>query len=249
MKVINRNALSYDSSAAAYDRGRPGYPAEAINAIVNKFQMDDCSTVVDLGAGTGKFTRTLLSTDARVLAVEPVQGMRAELRLRSPGIGVVAGLAEAIPLANGSADVVTVAQAFHWFDPKKAVAEIHRILRPEGGVALIWNRRDMGQQVQRLIHDIVLPYRGDTSSQDESYWKSFFNLGVFFTPLTEQSFRHRQIATIEGLIDRILSFSYIAALPHDKQAAVSAQLDSLKKNLPEVFPLDYITYLFTATRL
>src|SRR5712671_3101577 len=122
-------------AADVYERGRPDYPAVAIARIVSRLGLGRGRTVLDLAAGTGKLTRLLVPSGANVLAVEPVREMRTELERRVPGVATLGGTAERIPLNNGYVDAVTVGQAFHWFSPDPALREIHRVLRPGGGVA------------------------------------------------------------------------------------------------------------------
>ena len=136
-------AKGFQAGADAYERGRPSYPDEAIAFTVEMLGLDAAATVVDLGAGTGKLTRLLVPSGARVVAVEPVEGMRRKLvELAAGAVRVLDGTAEAIPLPNGSADAVVVGQAFHWFAGAPALREIHRVLCPDGRLALLWNVRD-----------------------------------------------------------------------------------------------------------
>ena len=139
---VHEVALGFDSTAAAYERGRPDYPPAAVEALVEALAIGPASTVVDLGAGTGKLTRLLVPTGARVVAVEPLAGMRAELATAVRGVEVLDGTAEAMPLGDGRADAVVAAQAFHWFADHQSLSEIHRVLRPGGGLGLVWNVRD-----------------------------------------------------------------------------------------------------------
>lgn len=246
--MIDSIALNYDNAANAYDRGRPSYSPEAVAAIVEKLHISVGCTIVDLGAGTGKFTRLLLDTGARLIAIEPVPGMRDRLRSAALGVSILGGVAESIPLADGSADAITAAQSFHWFDPKLASAEIHRVLRSGGGFALIWNRRDMSQPLQQCVHDIVSPYRSTNSAHDNYEWPWYFNDERLFSPLREESFDYAESSTTERLIDRIMSFSYIAALPKGDQTGIRNKLHDLGQSLPESFPLHYICHVFTATK-
>ena len=119
-------AAGFSLGAAAYERGRPGYPAEAIGWLAEQLGLRAGRTVLDLAAGTGKLTRALVETGAEVVAVEPVDEMRAQLEAAVPAARALAGTAEEIPLADGAVDAVTVAQAFHWFDRDAAFTEIHR---------------------------------------------------------------------------------------------------------------------------
>jgi SAM-dependent methyltransferase len=129
----SRRGASVGAQAAAYARGRPGYPAAALRFCLH----EDARRVLDLGAGTGKLTDGLLDLGLAVVAVEPSAEMRA---LIAPAADVRAGTAEAIPLEDIAVDAVLVGQAFHWFDRDAALAEIVRVLRPGGTVGLLWNR-------------------------------------------------------------------------------------------------------------
>ena len=130
-------AAGFGASVNAYERGRPGYPSAAIRWLARRLPLKAGVTVVDLAAGTGKLSRPLVSTGARVIAIEPLEAMR---RAIGPGIEAREGTAEAIPLPDASVDAVSVGQAFHWFDGKLALAEMHRVLRPSGMLALLWTR-------------------------------------------------------------------------------------------------------------
>ena len=130
------------ADADLYERARPGYPPEVVAWLVDHLRLGPSRVAVDLAAGTGKLTRLLVASGARLLAVEPVAGMRTVLAGVCRGVPVVAAGAERLPLRTGSADAVTVAQAFHWFDADAAFGELHRVLRPGGRVGLVWNVRD-----------------------------------------------------------------------------------------------------------
>jgi SAM-dependent methyltransferase len=144
-------------AAGEYRRGRPGYPAAAIEHLAERLDLGPGRSVVDLAAGTGALTRPLLALRCVVVAVEPVAEMRAQL---PAGARALDGTAERIPLPDAVADAVTVAQAFHWFDGDAALAEIHRVLRPDGVLALIWNRRVLEDPVNAAIEELVAPHRG-----------------------------------------------------------------------------------------
>src|SRR5712691_5874982 len=129
---------AFSDVADAYARARPDYPDEAVRWLAG----DEPHDIVDLGAGTGKLTRSLVALGHRVTAVEPLDEMRAQLVAALPGTIALAGSAEAIPCPDASADVVSCAQAFHWFAHDAALPEIARVLRPGGRLALVWNSRD-----------------------------------------------------------------------------------------------------------
>lgn len=196
-------------AAEAYERGRPGYPAAAVDFLAARLRLERGRTVVDLAAGTGKLTRPLLATGADVIAVEPVAEMRAAL---PAGVHVLDGTAEAIPLAAASADAVTVAQAFHWFDGDAALAEIHRVLRRGGALALVWNRRRMDDPLNQAVEELVAPYRGHTPALRTNAWRAAFERTELFGPLEAHAFPNEQSLDADGLADRVASISFIAAL-------------------------------------
>ncbi|HUN09102.1 MAG TPA: class I SAM-dependent methyltransferase [Aggregatilineales bacterium] len=242
--MLHSNAQNFDSVADAYERGRPDYPVEAVNIIVQALGIRPESAVLDLAAGTGKFTRLLVPTRAHIIAVEPVNGMRTMLAKLVPDIEIWQGTAESIPIPDTSVDAVTVAQAFHWFQPEEATVEIHRVLRPEGGLALIWNRRNLNQPLQQAIDDIVTPYRGTPRTNDSLRWREGFDRTTLFTPLQEHSVPHSQNIDTLGLIDRVLSFSYMAKLPESDKEVVRERIRFLTSKLSDRFELMYTTSVF-----
>src|SRR5205085_4756807 len=139
--VDPRRARSFGGVAGAYRRARPSYPPAAVRWVLD---WAPGPRVVDLAAGTGKLTEVLRAEGADVVAVEPLDRMREELRAAVPGVAALAGAAEAIPLPDASADAVTVAQAFHWFRTDEALTEIGRVLVPAGVVGLLRHMRDDG---------------------------------------------------------------------------------------------------------
>jgi ubiquinone/menaquinone biosynthesis C-methylase UbiE len=129
----------FGNAAREYELGRPRWPAELIDRIAGELRLGPASTVLDLGAGTGKLTRDLVPRFGHVLAVEPDDAMRGVLQEVVPDAEALAGSAEAIPLEDDSVDAVFTAEAFHWFASDESVAEIARVLRPGGGFAIFWN--------------------------------------------------------------------------------------------------------------
>jgi SAM-dependent methyltransferase len=134
-------AARFGDVADRYERARPLYPESALSELAVRCGVRPGTAVLDLGAGTGKLTRQLVAVGADVVAVEPATGMRRRLEAEVPGVPVLDGTAEAIPLPDASVQVVTAGQAFHWFDTRRALDEIARVLRPSGWLALLWNER------------------------------------------------------------------------------------------------------------
>lgn len=148
-------ARSFGSNADAYERTRPLYPEEAVRWVVG----DDARRILDLGAGTGKLTRSLVALGHDVIAVEPSSEMIGQLRLALPGVEALEGAAERIPILPGRVDVVTAGQAFHWFDAELALPEIARVLRPGGTIGLLWNLWDEASPLVARMYDLLPPFR------------------------------------------------------------------------------------------
>ena len=178
-----RRASSFAGVADAYERSRPGYPVDAVRWLVGGEPGD----VLDLGAGTGKLTRSLVALGHRVTAVEPLPEMLEQLRAALPGIEVALGSAEVIPLPDASVDVVTCAQAFHWFDHDRALVEIARVLRPGGRLALVWNTRDEREPWVDELSDAMVGRTG----VDHGVAAPIASSGLF-GPVEEAEFDHVQ---------------------------------------------------------
>ncbi|MFF3727923.1 class I SAM-dependent methyltransferase [Streptomyces erythrochromogenes] len=141
---MTTRARSFDAAAASYAAHRPGYPPALLDAVEELAGRPLAGArVADVGAGTGIATALLHERGAEVLAVEPGDGMAAQLRRAHPGIPVVRGDGDRLPLATGAFDLLTYAQAWHWTDPARSVPEARRVLRPGGALAIWWNDADL----------------------------------------------------------------------------------------------------------
>ena len=246
---IHETALTgFGRGAPAYERGRPGYPAEAVDWMTERLGIGASSTVVDLGAGTGKFTRALVASGARLYAVEPSPEMREQLRGAVPAATVLNATAEAIPLPDGSVDAVTAAQAFHWFATERVLGELQRLLRDGGGLGLIWNRRDMSDAIQQALESIVARHRAGTPGHESDRWMDTMNATRRFSPMGERQFSYEQSLDRAGLRDRVLSISFIAMLDDAGRRAVAEEVDAVAAG-ETGFRLPYRTevYLFRRT--
>jgi SAM-dependent methyltransferase len=232
------------AAADVYERGRPDYPTAAIDAIVDRLGLRPGRTVLDLAAGTGKLTRLLVTSGADVLAVEPVPEMRAELEQRVRGVGVLAGAAEGIPLPDAAVDAVTVGQAFHWFDRDAAFREIHRVLRPGCGLALIWNARDERNPVQAALSGIIDPLQGNTPRRQSRDWKTLLAESDLFERSERLLFDHAQELDEQGVVDRVTSISFVAIAPPAVRADVEARVRALVAGAPRPIRLPYMTELY-----
>lgn len=242
-------AVGFAAAAAEYERGRPGYPA-AVAHVVAACGIGPGRTVVDLGASTGKFTRLLTATGATVLAVEPVAEMAAVLAEVAPGVRVVGGTAEAIGCDDASVDAVVSATAFHWFDLPRAAAEVARVLRPGGGLGLVWNIRDESVRWVAALSEVL----GGSQRQGERYGRRDWATAVeqaapgLFGPLALHEFLHAQSLDRAAFRDRVASISYVAsAAPAERDRLVAGAL-ALVDGFPEPFELPYVTRVWTGSR-
>ncbi len=242
---VHRVARAFDATAAAYERGRPDYPQAAVDALAGALGIGAGTTVVDLGAGTGKLTRLLVPTGARVIAVEPLAGMRAELETAVPSAEVLDGTADAMALPKGSADAVVAAQAFHWFAGEEALAEIHRVLRPEGGLGLMWNVRDVSVPWVARLTEILDRYApDDVPRHRRDDWRRVFETTDRFTTLEQRSFPHAQVVDPQSVRDRVGSISFVAVLSQRTRQAVLDEVAALVAAEPPPVTIPYETRVY-----
>lgn len=248
MSIHEDARRGFGRGADAYERGRPGYPAKAIRWLERRLELGPGRTVVDVGAGTGKLTRELVASGAAVIAVEPVAAMRAVLEQAVPEARAMDGTAEAIPVGDGSVDAIVVAQAFHWFDGPAALAEFHRVLRPDGRIALIWNGRLREQPLHRAINEIVEPYRRDTPTHYRGEWRESIACTALFTPVGDLEVPFEQDLDADQLVDRVGSTSFIAALPDAERERVLARIRDLAARTDGPVRLGYVTQVYLYQR-
>lgn len=226
----------YSSKVSDYVAGRPEYP-EALLA-----DLPAADTIIDLGAGTGKFTELLALTGKHILAVEPIVKMAARIPVdRLAEVEVLIGSAEFIPAHDHVAGLICCATAFHWFEYEKATREILRVLKPEGALALIWNVRDDQVPWVSAFSKIMDYYAGETPRQSNGKWRVIFD-DTRFRHLTSRTYPFSQPMPVTGIVDRALSTSFIAVLPKDEQDIVRAKIMSLIANDPSLTNRDIIEF-------
>jgi ubiquinone/menaquinone biosynthesis C-methylase UbiE len=224
---VRQEAGSFSKVAPEYERGRPDYPASTADWIAEATGLGPGQVVVDLAAGTGKLTRQLVRSGARVIAVEPLAEMLDQLVALLPETEAIVGTAEATGLPSGQAAVVTVGQAFHWFATPEALAEIARVLEPAGYLALVWNQRDLTQAVQADLTRIMAPHRRAEPSYESGAWAEVMGATPLFEKAGEHHVAFTQVLDVAGLSDRVASTSFIASLPPDEHAEVLRQVRAL----------------------
>jgi SAM-dependent methyltransferase len=243
--IVNRDeqsrgpAASFGLVAGSYERGRPGYPEEAVRWLVG----DEPRDVVDLGAGTGKLTRSLVALGHRVTAIEPLPEMLELLPAAAPGASAILGNAEVIPLPDTFADAVTAAQAFHWFDLDVALPEIARVLRPGGRLALVWNARDDREPWVAKLSETIGSETLDRGDVEEPIEAS-----GLYGPVEKMTFRWTQHLDRATLRDLVLSRSYCAARPPAEREPILAAVDRLfdEHAASGVLDLPYVTECYRA---
>ena len=213
--------LSFGNVAETYDRVRPPYSRVLLDRAEEVLELDAQARVLDLGAGTGRVTRELVRRFEHVVAVEPDERMRA---LHGEA---VAGSAEAIPLEDASVDAVFVGEAFHWFDPEAAIPEIARVLRPRGGLAMLWTHwwetePPLPDEALRMLRE---PW-DRSQSQRRQPWRGAFD-GSPFEPLQVEDDTDEITVDADGLLTLYSTTSALASLPPNEREALFDRVRSL----------------------
>jgi SAM-dependent methyltransferase len=241
MAVHHVADTGFDREAEAYERARPSYPPECVEWFAEHLRIRPGHRVLDLAAGTGKFTRLLEPRGAQLLASEPVDGMREVLHRTSPRVALVSSTAERLPFRAASLDAITVAQAFHWFDAPAALEEAARVLRRDGRLGLVWNARDRSAPHVDALWSIMdrvekkAPWR-----QHEDWREAAFTETPFFGPLHEATFHHEPVMSVDEVVERFRSVSHVAVLDDDAKRAVLDEVRDLLATHPATAGRDRI---------
>ena len=220
-------AVGFDRAAADYERGRPGYPAAAMTILARELAIGPGRRIVDLAAGTGKLTRSLIDLGAEVVAVEPVAGMRTALQQAVPGVEIHEGTAEQIPLGDGTVDAVLVAQAFHWFDVPAASAEIHRVLVAGGGLAVVRNEWDRSVPWVDALQQLIRGQPQHEPRHPAVQWRAQLEATGRFTPLSEEVVPNLVSGDLATLRARVASLSFIATMPAPRRDRLLDEVSDL----------------------
>ena len=243
METIHHSAAEgYSAKADIYVHGRPDYPADVDGWLRNDLGLIDGKTVVDLGAGTGKFTPRLLATGAAVIAVEPVLAMLERLVRLHLDVEAKEGSAEHIPLADASVDAVVCAQSFHWFATPEALRDICRVLKQGGALGLIWNVRDETVEWVAALTKIMEPFAGDTPRYRTQEWRRLFPADGFSVPRVRRFSNAHTGSPGQVIVARVLSVSFIAALPDREQERVASQIRELIAVSPDLAGKALVTF-------
>ncbi|MCC3763021.1 class I SAM-dependent methyltransferase [Glycomyces sp. TRM65418] len=237
------HALSFGQAADLYDAIRPTYPAEALEWMLGPAPKD----VVDVGAGTGLLTRGVIALGHRVTAVDPDDLMLAKLTASSPGLAAAhTGAAEALPLPDASADVITAGQAFHWFDRPRALPELRRVLKPGGVLAPVWNMRDESVDWVARLTAIISNSRGELTPTDADAPGYF---APDFGEVETRVFHHGKPFDRDGLIRLVQSRSYYLTADAERRRELTEAVGDLADTHPDLagkdtFTMPYVTCAF-----
>ena len=238
-----QRARSFETVAEEYERHRPDYPPEAIAWAAAQLGLEGGARVLDVGAGTGKLTRVLVAAGFDVVAVEPGRGMLDQLRLAVPEAETHEAPAEAIPLPDASVDAAFAAQAFHWFDRERALPELQRVVRPAGGLVLVWNWWDERDPLQKELGEL-LGYTGHEPYREEELpaepW--FREAGRTVVETTEES-------SPDALVGYLATASSFLVADPDERERTLADVRTIASRYGERFPLPKLTYVFAFAAL
>ncbi len=241
----------FSSAAELYQQVRPNYPQEVVNWLKEDLKLNQHATAVDLGAGTGKFLAYLKQATPNIIAVEPVTEMLEQLKIVHPDVQTLQAKSDQIPLDSESIEAVLCAQAFHWFANHETLTEIHRILKPQGHLGLVWNQRDENVDWVKALADLLATMEGDTPRYHSEQWKQVFEDQSLFELVSSKTFTQLQTGTVENVVSkRLLSTSFIAAMSDEEQFKLKATFEQIVfeytgKRAEDEIDFPYTTYVYS----
>jgi SAM-dependent methyltransferase len=242
-------STSFGAAAATYEAGRPGYPAEAVEWMLQPARRaGHALRVADVGAGTGKLTRALVELGADVVAVDPDPAMLQNLRRNVVGVPTFVGSAEALPLPDSSLDAVVLGQAWHWVDADVASQEVARVLRPGGVLGLVWNIRDESVDWVRRLTEVM-----HGSHAEQLIAGGGPRVGAPFDGLESHVSDWSRPMTLAALADMMRSRSYIITASPDERTRIEGEFDALFAERDELLAggaidLPYRTHAYRVVR-
>ena len=254
MALHHAAETGYNLAAADYERVRPSYPTRALSVLADALDLKAGQRVADLGAGTGKFTRLLALTGAKVIAVEPVAAMRERLTELLPQVQAVAGVAEATGLPDGCVDAVVAAQAWHWFDGPAALTEIERVTGPAGRLGLVWNTLDLTVPWVAEYSRIYQTWRtAEVPVHTDGSWRTAFERRRCWKPLNSAFVANPYVTDREGVLGQALTSSRISTLGETARQEIRRELLAVLDRYPETrgerIEIPYVTDIYwTAKR-
>lgn len=245
----------FSSAAELYQQVRPNYPQDVVTWLKQDLELNANSSVIDLGAGTGKFLPYLKQITPHIIAVEPVTEMLEQLKIVHPDVQILQAKSDQIPLNSASVDAVLCAQSFHWFANIETLNEIHQILKPNGHLGLIWNQRNEQVDWVKALTNVLSPIEGDTPRYHSGQWKQVFENQFLFQLENTKVFSQVQTGTVENVVSkRLLSTSFIAAMPEQEQLKLKQQFEQIVfeytgKRAQDEIDFPYETYVYNFKKL
>lgn len=240
----------FSSAAELYQRVRPNYPQEIVHWLIEDLKITPHATALDLGAGTGKFLDYLTQATPNVIAVEPIAEMLEQLKIVHPEVQVQQASSHQIPLKSNSIDAILCAQSFHWFANLETLTEMHRLLKPNASLGLIWNQRDESVDWVKALADFLKDFEGDTPRFHSHQWQKVFEQQSLFKLEGQKVFVQQQRGTVEEVVsNRLLSTSFIAAMPKAQQQDMKQHFEDIVlqytgKSAHDQIEFPYVTYAF-----
>ena len=252
LSPLNSLAKSFNSCSESYEISRPGYPSQIVDFLKNNLNFSPSSKLLELAAGTGKFTDLLVQHGFNPMVTEWLPNMLKVLKTKHPKLPAFIAKAEEIPFKNDIFDTVLAAQSFHWFSNHNALADIARVLKKDGYFVIIFQERNDAVDWVHEYHKIIFSYPHELVARFElNAWKKAFENQEYFSPLEHLKFDYSQHFLKENLTHRALGMSFIAALPESQKQAVVEQMkelcsvhDAIKDH--DVIEFPYITHVYWA---
>lgn len=243
-------SLSFGAAAAAYESGRPDYPRDAVDWMLAPARAEGrAMRVADVGAGTGKLTRTVVETGADVVAIDPDSAMLAALRENVHGVPTFVGTAERMPLPDASVDALVLGQAWHWVDQTVASAECGRVLRAGGVLGLVWNIRDESDPWVRRLSAVM-----HASNAEQMISDGGPEVHEPFGVLETRTWEWTRTVARAALLDMVASRSYVITAPEADRTRILAEVGALfdaqsrESDAGPVVDLPYRTVAFRSIR-
>lgn len=238
-------AKSFGSYYESYEKSRPDYSSYSVELIVEKFSVTPNSKILELGAGTGKFTTALVNKNFKPVVNDWCSQMLGVLNIKYPYLETLHADAHRLPLEENRFDIVVTAQSFHWFATKDALSEIFRVLKPNGYLVIIFQERVENTEWIKEFHKILYSYPYDVRARFElGLWKNIFDDQEFFGSLEHESFPYTQYLAKEDLVHRALGMSFLTSLPADKRDDAVAKVKNLYETHAELREKEIIEFFY-----
>lgn len=247
--------VGYEIVASAYEKGRPDYPQTAMAHFISALKLEPGKWVLDLAAGTGKLSKAVQESGVDLVGVEPVLEMRKIFSRELPGVSILEGSAEQIPLEDGAVDCVMVGTAFHWFDGEKALNEIARVLKPRGKLGLIWNIFDKQapwvREVRALLEKEMVQ---QNPTHDSLEWKNAFDETTLFGPLLHLTYSYCYPGTAQDVVNRVFSAKVLGMVSAEKRDEIVSRVLHILDTHPatrgkEIFDIPYRVEIYWTQKL